>query len=732
MDSAAGFLGGLAVLELGDGIAGGAAGSVLRSLGADVTTVRRDEAILHRLRPEAPGGRRDSMLAVLFAAGKRVVPAGAQVDVETFDIVIDDRCDWGEGPRERGGWDAFASGRHVGAWVTISPFGSTGPRRDSIASDLTVSAASGLLAGVKDPVSQKPLKMAGHQAYLCAGHAAALAACHGLDASRGRGRCVHLDVSAQESALAMGPVLRVSQVLMGCGETGGAARFGAPAGVFRCRDGFVHIMAMEDHQWHALAGALGSPAWTAEFREPEDRITRAGQINEHLERHLADWGKAEAEERLQAAGVPATAMYGPADLIEVEQFEYRGTLESITHDATVVRTIRTPFRVAASPVDLDRAPLGLAGLRVAEIGHVLAVPLAGALLGAMGAAVTKLEDPVRLDMYRRRGPYIEGVDGLEGSAYFAFMNHSKTSALVAMDDPASVAAALDSADVVVENLGPRRARRVGVDAARLAGQKPASLAVSSSGFGHTGPWSAYRVYAYNVHTCCGLAYLTRTESGQPPQIDVAWADLISGFALATAIAAWAVGSSRSGGGAVDFSMVELAVNRFGEYLAAASVAADDEAHAPVDQPSPYAPQGIYRTAVDGEWITLSVSSDDQWSRLKKVLGEPARLTSSELDSAAVRSDRREELDRLLDGVLARFRADELEQSLQDVGIAASVVARPDDLVLDVHLADRGFFRPVEHPLWGSRRLIGLPWRFVGEEPFSLGPPPQLGGGGTFV
>ena len=58
-----------------------------------------------------------------------------------------------------------------------------------------------------------------------------------------------------------------------------------------------------------------------------------------------------------------------------------------------------------------------------EAGRVLAVPLAGALLGALGAEVTKLEDLARLDMYRRRGPYIDGEPGTERGAYFALMNH---------------------------------------------------------------------------------------------------------------------------------------------------------------------------------------------------------------------------------------------------------------------------------------------------------------------
>lgn len=728
------FLTGLAVLELGDGLAGGAAGSLLRTLGANVTAIRRPSAIIHRLRPAARANASDSMVSVVLAAGKRSVPSGTRVDVQAFDIVLEDLCESAADPNEGVTWEEFASSGHPNAWVTISAFGATGPKRDWTATDLTVAAASGLLAGVTDPVTGRPVKMAGYQAYHSAGQAAALAACHALDASGRRGCSVRVDVSAQEAAIATGAVLHLAQELMSCGEAGGAARFGAPAGMFRCRDGFIHIMAMEDHQWQALVGAIGAPPWTVEFRHPADRITRASEVNVHLERHLATWGKAEIEAKLQAARVPATAMYGPSELVRSAQFEARRAFGAITNEGAPVRAVRTPFKIDRSPDRIDRSPLGLVGLRVAEIGHVLAVPLAGALLGAMGAEVTKLEDPGRLDMYRRRGPYVEGMSGVEGSAYFAVMNHSKTSALVIMDDPLSVAAAIDTADVVIENLGAQRARRVGVDSDRLLQERPASLAVSSSGFGHTGPWSAFRVYAYNVHTCCGLAYLTPTDSGEPPRIDVAWADLISGFALTTAIAAWAICGSRTGGAAVDFSMVELAVTRFNEYLAAASLGDDIGVGecAPVEHPGPYAPQGVYRTAGDGEWVALSLSCDDQWAGLKSVLGEPALLCSPAFDTTAGRTEHRKQLNAALDDVLVAFRAEEVERLLQGVGVAASVVASPAALAVDAHLVHRGFFRSVKHPLWGRRRLIGLPWRFEGEEPFSLGPPPRLGEGGSFM
>ena len=108
--------------------------------------------------------------------------------------------------------------------------------------------------------------------------------------------------------------------------------------------------------------------------------------------------------------------------------------------------------------------------------------------------------------------------------------------------------------------------------------------------------------------------------GDSAEIDIAWADLISGYALATIIAAWAVGPMGNRGTGVDFSMTDLVVSHFNEYLAAASLGYDDDTADRANELAPFAPHGVYPTE-DG-WIAICVKDDSEFVRLLKVLDIP--------------------------------------------------------------------------------------------------------------
>jgi len=621
----------------------------------------------------------------------------------------------------------FVEAHNKTAWLTISAFGLSGPRRDDLASELIVAAASGMLSAVRDERSGQPLKLGGQQSLLNTGQAAALAACHAVDLSRD-GSPVHLDLSAVEATLAMGPVLEVGGLLLETASAGGAKRYGAPASFYPCTDGLVRVSAMEDHQWRGVVMAMGSPSWAERFATVEARIEAPHEVDEQVAEWTRTRTKGDAETELQAHGVPATAVYSPAEILDSPQLAHRGAFEPLPlADGRSASVVGLPFAVVGEANDSGpdgRRPRSLRDLRVLEASRVLAVPLAGALLGALGARVSKLEDLPRLDMYRRRGPYIGGEAGPERSAYFALMNHSKGSEAFDVDaDRPRLDGLVASVDVVIENLGPKRATALGMAASVAPSTHPNLLAVSSSGFGQDGPYSDYRAYAYNLQACGALGFLTRNHAGESAEIDIAWADLISAYALATIIAAWAVGPRGNPGTGIDFSMTDLVVAHFNEYLAAASLDRDDDEADRANDLAPFAPHGVYETA-DG-WIAIAVDGDEAYARLANRLHHEPLLDAA-FDSVEGRMQHRELLDAELSRVAPRHTAEVLAQALRSSGVLAEPVVGAADLTRDPHLVARGFFSPVHHPEWGTRRLVGVPWRPCGGSPLPLLPPPLLG------
>jgi crotonobetainyl-CoA:carnitine CoA-transferase CaiB-like acyl-CoA transferase len=733
------FLAGARVLELGDGVAGASAAGLLAALGAEVTSVVNPLSPHRHGRPRVDSADTGpSLLGTCLDRGKVLVEAPADEDPATmlqqaYDLVVVDRVMGGRGVLgSLDGLDeylAFVDQQNKGAWLTISAFGLTGPRAGDVATELTVAAASGMLGAVRDERTGQPLKLGGQQSLLNTGQAAALAGCHALDLA-GRGRPVHLDLSAVEATLAMGPVLEVGSVLLATGSAGGAKRYGAPASFYGCSDGEIRISAMEDHQWLGVVAAMGSPPWAERFATAAARIESADEVDAYVEKWTRGRSKGEAEAELQAHGVPATAVYSPAEILDSPQLDYRHAFDVLpVSNGCQATIVGLPFGVVSGGNSLRgdrRRRRSLLGLRVLEASRVLAVPLAGAILGALGAEVSKLEDLSRLDMYRRRGPYIEGEAGPERSAYFALMNHTKASVAFDVDaDRQRLEKLVEESDVVIENLGPKRATALGMAASTAPGRHPGLLAVSSSGFGQSGPRADYRAYAYNLQASGALGYLTRNESGESAEIDIAWADLISAYALATIIAAWAVGPMGNAGAGIDFSMTDLVVSHFNEYLAAASLGYQDDTADRANELAPFAPHGVYPT--DDGWIAICVRHDDEYARLAKVF-EDRQLLAPNFESAADRLAHRLRLDARLALATQRHIASELASKLRAEGVIAEAVVDARTLTQDPQLAARAFFPVVVHPEWGSRRLVGIPWRAFGHPPPPLGSSPLLGGG----
>ena len=670
-----GFLAGVRILALGNGVAGSSAAALLASLGAEVVRAPRPRQDRWGPTIDSASGP-EAAVDLVLDRQKSAVATQSLPDLEGVDIVIADGAVPAPEPAEGV------------VLVVISPFGADGPHSHRPGGEIVAQASGGLMATIEDG-DGTPVPAPGYVGSKAVGAVAALAALHGLERRNQAGGPVVVDVSAQEAVVFTAALPECAHVMYRCPGRAGSGRYLAPSGLFSCRDGLVRITAVENHQWRGLRAALGEPQWAVGLDERPARIEHAELINTHVTEWTATRQKADCAALLQANGVPSTPVNHPSELLASPQLAHRGSLVATRLEGRDATVLGPPWTVGPGAAGSPVRP-GLTGLRIAELTHVLAGPIVGALLGAMGASVLRLEDPERLDIYRRSGPFADGVAGPERGAYFAVANHSKGSVLL---DPANaaeeVAAILAASDVLIENVGSARLHRLAVDPATLAGDGRLTLRVS--GFGSDGPLAGYRVYANNVQAYGGLAALCTAVDGAPARLGTVLADPLSSVVGAVVIAAWALGPNRSTGAVVDLSMAEVVASTVSEFVAAAST--DDVV----------ANAAVVRT--------VHRASDDRWVAVE-LRGDQCEQAQAEFVAALV----------------ATNRADDAAFKLQGAGIEAAVVRRADELLGDPHLAARGFFPEIAHPDpdLDTGRLVGLPWRFAGEGPVPLKPPPALG------
>jgi crotonobetainyl-CoA:carnitine CoA-transferase CaiB-like acyl-CoA transferase/enoyl-CoA hydratase/carnithine racemase len=653
---------------------------------------------------------------VLAQFGATVVPVDDPIDVNSSteawsgaDVVLVDRI---EGARDLPGLPAgdartyldFVRARNRSVWVTATAYGLTTGRADAIGSDLTVLSSAGILGHSRIGDEWPPTIPAGSIGLTLVGDVIALAALHGVRARLDGSGPIHVDVSAQAAVVATGLALEMAHALLDCPDEGGSARYGAPTGFFRCLDGAVYVVVLEQHQWKgfqaSLAPSLDSVASVEEARR------RAHFVNEGMAAWASTRTAEECERVLQEAGVACTAVNAIEDLAARSR-EAGRPMDLAGPDippmpAQVTEADKPDAAAAESP-----ARLPLHRLRVLDAGHVLAVPLATAWLGAMGAVVTKLEDPQRLDVYRRRGPFAKGVAGLNRSAYFNAINFSKQP-LDASVTASGSSLELGEFDVVVHNLSPRRAVQVGVDGPTVLAADGPKLAVSSSGFGSTGDWANYRAYGHNIHAFAGLVAATQNARGEMADVGTPWCDPLTSVAIATWICAWSLAPARDQGVMVDMSMSELMASQ----LADLSGIDPDATYRPRDGEREF----FFRLGRSQRLVAVTLRGPDEEARFEWETGCRLDVPS-----------RRGELVALDLGSMVDWDDVQVEEHLLRAGFAASVVRTAPELARDAFLRGTGLFQPVDSADLGRYDVTGLPWRFVGSERAPLWAAPERAG-----
>jgi benzylsuccinate CoA-transferase BbsF subunit len=387
----------------------------------------------------------------------------------------------------------------------------------------------------------------------------------------------------------------------------------------------------------------------------------------------------------------------------------------------------------------------LEGVRILDFTWAWAGPHGTLLLAMLGAEVIKVESRQRLDHARVRslmtGPVLASPDH---STIFSDLNVGKLGITLVLKQPRAVEIARRLAricDVVTANMRPGTLERLGLGYEDLRAVKPDIIMLCSSAVGSTGPERTYVGYAPTFAALGGLSFITGHRDGPPSPLSGA-VDLRVGTTCALAILAALFHRQRTGEGQyIDLSSTEavsaLIGGVFMEYAMNKRVPGQDG-----NWDRTMAPHNCYSCqpgeggSIAGEggqrWVSIAVGSDEEWRALCGVLGEGALEEDPRFADVVSRWRHREELDDIISAWTRSRTPEEAAEALQRAGVAAMPVLDGPALAQDPHLRERGALERVEHPVIGSRLVLGSPWRLSDTPAAIRRPSPLLGEHNSYV
>ena len=363
----------------------------------------------------------------------------------------------------------------------------------------------------------------------------------------------------------------------------------------------------------------------------------------------------------------------------------------------------------------------LEGVRVLTLEQAHALPGGTSFLADLGAQVIRVESVVHLQD-RKSGPFPGGKPSEEwwneggNLAYFGARN--KQSLCLEVADPRGKEVFLklvQECDIVTDNFRPGTMARYGFDHESLTKLNPRIITLSSTAFGYTGSWSRAGSRARTVDASCGMSYLTGYEDGPSRRASNNYMDHSVGNNVAYALLLALYQRSKTGKGMrIDLTMQETGVSAIGPAIL--------ETQRGISRSRLgcghlwKAPHNVFPCLGEDRWITIAVSTDEEWRRLCKAMGDPSWATERRFDTSHGRHRHRHELGENLSEWTQTKDCQELMTVLQGWGVPAGAVLTAEDLVANPHLQEREYieeFENVNAPQAGPRKYAGRPFRMPG-------------------
>lgn len=364
----------------------------------------------------------------------------------------------------------------------------------------------------------------------------------------------------------------------------------------------------------------------------------------------------------------------------------------------------------------------LQGITVVTLEHAIAAPFATRQLADLGARVIKVERPGVGDFARG---YDERVGGL--ASHFVWTNRSKESlTLDVKHDQAQTILKrfiMEEADIVVQNLAPGAAARLGLSYETLSAAKPGIIVCDISGYGNDGPYRDKKAYDLLIQSEAGFLSVTGTDD-QPSKAGPSIADIAAGMYAYSSILAALLQRERTGRGQhLDISMLECLVewNSYPLYYAYEGAAPPPRTGASHATIYPYGPF----PAGDGKTVMLGLQNDREWTLFcQKVLLSPELATDPRFMTNSKRSAARDELRALIVAAFSTLTSAEVVARLDAAQIANANVNDMHAVWAHPQLQARERWRQIDSPVGKIPAL--LPPGSWEDEPPRMDAVPALG------
>lgn len=357
------------------------------------------------------------------------------------------------------------------------------------------------------------------------------------------------------------------------------------------------------------------------------------------------------------------------------------------------------------------ARLPLEGVRVLDLGQVISIPFCTQWMAWMGAEVILVESRRHLTS-RITPPFAGGYEDVDASGSFNLLNGNKKSCTIDLQHPAGrdlLLRLVAISDVMVENFATGVIEKLGLGYDTVRKVQPSIIMLSLGAFGRTGPMRDAIGYHSAANLYSGVADVTGYQGGHPRLMGGVLPNPLSGAYAMFAILVALRHRQRTGEGQfIELAMYEAMLSLIPQAVIDYTLNGREPIRIGNRHPAKV-PHGIFRCRGEDTWVAISVGCQKEWVALCRALGHPEWLTDPRFATITARRRHQDALEDAIASWTRERSAHEATETLQQAGVPAGPIFRPEDLLQDPQLRHRSFIVETEHPKAGRRLHPGVPW-----------------------